>query len=69
MLVSNSSLELSGRDNNSAAIGAEPRWLSCSAIASAARDGAPEVGLLLDHEFSYIAGCNKTAAAFLGNAA
>ena len=45
MLVSNSSLELSGGDDNSAAIGAEPRWLSCMVTESRAHR-SPEVGLL-----------------------
>lgn len=36
MLVSNSSPELSAGDDNSTAIGAEPRWLSCMVTESTA---------------------------------
>lgn len=65
MSVSNSSPELSGRDDNSAAIGAEPKWL-CRVVTEPAAHGSPEVGL--DHEL-FDAICSRAAAALLGNAA
>lgn len=65
VLVSNSSPELSGGDDNSDAIGAEPKWLWC-VVTESTVPGSPEVGL--DHELFY-AICSRAAAAFLGNAA
>ena len=65
MLVSNSSPELPGGDDNSAAIGAEPKWLCCMVTEPTAH-GSPEAGL--DHELFY-AICSRAAAVFLGNAA
>lgn len=65
MLVSNSSPELSGGDDNSDAIGAEPKWLWC-VVTDLQHHGSPEVGL--DHELFY-AICSRTASTFLGNAA
>lgn len=45
-LVSNSSPGLSGRDDNRAAIGAEPKWL-CRVVTEPAARGSPEVGLIM----------------------
>lgn len=46
MLVSNSRPELSGRDDNSAAIGAAPKWL-CWVVTEPAAHGSPEVALIM----------------------